>query len=177
MNRIAMILLTTAALLCLAAAPRGGDALAQPQRLTFKVEPANARYTQQLTIDVGDVPGHQARVFEVRRSYPDNPPVINGVKIVESWTRGISDYTDNNGPAVVYHVYVGENGDKFFVTSSAISEQVPGTRTTTITTVGTLAGGTGEFFGIQGLLRLSVSADLQAGVSESQVELEYWFSR
>jgi hypothetical protein len=117
------------------------------------------------------------RVFEVRRTYPSNPPVINGVKIVESWTRGISDYTDNNGPAVVYHVYVGENGDKFFVTSSAISVQAPGTRTMTITTVGTVSGGTGEFFGIQGLLRLSISADVQAGVSESQVELEYWFSR
>lgn len=177
MKRIAMILPTTAALLCLAAAPRAGDALAQPQRLIFKVEQANARYTQQHTIDVGDVSGHQVRVFEVRRTYPSNPPVINGVKIVESWTRGISDYTDNNGPAVVYHVYVGENGDKFFVTSSAISVQAPGTRTMTITTVGTVSGGTGEFFGIQGLLRLSISADVQAGVSESQVELEYWFSR
>ncbi len=124
MKWIAMILPTTAALLCLAAASRVGDALAQPQRLTFKVEQANARYTQQHTIDVGDVPGHQVRVFEVRRTYPSNPPVINGVKIVQSWTRGISDYTNNNGPAVVYHVYVGENGDKFFVTSSAIS---PGT--------------------------------------------------
>src|SRR6266446_3253476 len=162
MKRIAMIL-PTAALLCLAAASRVGDALAQPQRLTFKVEQANARYTQQHTIDVGDVPGHQVRVFEVRRTYPSNPPVINGVKIVESWTRGISDYTDNNGPAVVYHVYVGENGDKFFVTSSAISVQAPGTRTMTITTVGTVSGGTGEFFGIQGLLRLSISADVQAG--------------
>ena len=177
MKRIAMILPTTAALLCLAAAPRAGDALAQPQRLTFKVEQANARYTQQHTIDVGDVPGHQVRVFEVRRTYPSNPPVINGVKIVQSWTRGISDYTNNNGPAVVYHVYVGENGDKFFVTSSAISVQAPGTRTMTITTVGTVTGGTGEFFGIQGLLRFSISADVQAGVSESQVELEYWFSR
>jgi hypothetical protein len=38
---IAMILQNTAALLCLAAAPRAGDALA-PQRLSFKVESANA---------------------------------------------------------------------------------------------------------------------------------------
>jgi type II secretory pathway component PulL len=74
MKRIAMILLTTAALLCLAAALRAGDALAQPQRLTFKVEEANARYTQQHTIDVGDVPGHQVRVFEVRRTYPNTRP-------------------------------------------------------------------------------------------------------
>jgi hypothetical protein len=104
---------------------------------------------------VGDVPGHQVRVFEIRRTYPSNPPVVNGVKIVESWTRGISDYTNNNGPSVVYHVYVAENGDKFFITSSAIAEQAPGTRKTTITTAGTITGGTGEFFGIMGVLRLS----------------------
>jgi hypothetical protein len=175
MKRITMILLTAA---CAAAAPPAGQVLAQhKQHLAFKVEQANARYTQQHTIDVGDLPGHQVRVFEVRRTYPSNPPVVNGVKIVESWTRGVSDYTNNTGPAVVYHVYVAENGDKFFVTSSAISVQAPGMRNMTITTVGTITGGTGEFFGIQGLLRLSISADLQAGVSESQVELEYWFSR
>jgi hypothetical protein len=177
MKRIATILLTTAALLCLAAAPRAGDALAQPQRLAFKVEPANARFTQQHTIDVGDIPGHQVRVFEIRRTYPSNPPLVNGIKIVESWTRCISDYTNNSGPSVVYHVYVGENGDKFFVTSAAISVQAPASRRMVVTTVGTVTGGTGEFFGIQGLLRLSSSADLQAGVSESQVELEYWFAR
>jgi hypothetical protein len=126
---------------------------------------------------VGDVPSHQVRVFEVRRTYPSNPPVVNGLKIVESWTRGISDYNNNTGPAVVYHVYVAENGDRFFITSSANSVQASGTRKMTITTVGTIMGGTGEFFEIQGLLRLSVLADLQAGTSESQVELEYWFSR
>jgi hypothetical protein len=176
-KRITFLTLITTALLCLAAAPRAGDALAQPQRLTIKVEQANARYTQQHTIDVGDVPGHQVRVFEVRRTYPSNPPVVNGMKIVESWTRGISDYTNNSGPSVVYHVYVGENGDKFFITSSAIAVQAPGTRKTTITTVGTITGGTGEFYGIQGVMRLSASSDLEAGVNESQVELEYFFSR
>jgi hypothetical protein len=110
-------------------------------------------------------------------TYPSNPPVVNGVKIVESWTRGVSDYTNNNGPAVVYYVYVGENGDKFFVTSAAISVTAPGARKMTITTVGTITGGTGEFLGIQGLLRLSASVDPEAGVNESQVELEYFFPR
>jgi hypothetical protein len=177
MKRIA-ILLTTAVVLSLSAAPPVGDALAQrKQQLTFKVEQANTKYTQQHTIDVGDIPGHQVRVFEVRRSFPNNPPVVNGVKIVESWSRGATDYTNNNGPAVVYHVFVGENGDKFFITSSAVSVQVPGARNMTITTTGPITGGTGVFSGIRGLLRLSISADLQAGTSESQIELEYWFSR
>ncbi len=54
-------------------------------------------------------------------------------------------------------------------TSSAISEQTPGTRKMTITTAGTITGGTGEFYGIQGLLRLSISADLQAGTSELSI--------
>jgi hypothetical protein len=178
MKRIAMILLTTATLLSLAVAPPIGDALAQrQQQLTFKVEQANTRYTQQHTIDVGDVPGHQVRVFEVRRTFPSNPPVVNGVKIVEAWSRGASDYTNNNGPAVVYHVFVGENGDKFFITSSAISVQAPGARNLTITTTGPITGGTGVLSGIRGLLRLSISADLQAGTSESEIELEYWFLR
>ena len=129
----------------------------------FNAEPANARYTQQHVIDVGDVPGHQLRIFEVRHTYP-NPLVINGLKIVESWTRGVSDYTNNNGPAVVYHVYVAENGD-------------PGSTAFTATTVGPISGGTGMLAALQGLVRMSIRADPTAGVNEMQIELEYWLSR
>jgi hypothetical protein len=88
MKRIAMVALTTAALLGLAAAPTGDARAERRIQLAFNVEPANARYTQQHVIDVGDVPGHQLRIFEVRHTYPNNPLVINGLKIVESWTRG-----------------------------------------------------------------------------------------
>jgi hypothetical protein len=168
----------TAALLVVAAVLPAGDAAAQrKQQVVFKVDPANSKYTQQYAINVGDVPGHQVRLFEVRRSFPSNPPVINGMRIVESWTRGVSDYIDNNGPAVVYHVYVAENGDKFFVQSSTVATQVPGTSKFTGTTVGPITGGTGNFTGIQGLLRLSISADPASGANETEIEIEYWFAR
>jgi len=177
MKQITMFALT-AALLGVAAALPAGDAAAQrKQQVVFKVDPANSKYTQQYVIDVGDVPGHKVRLFEIRRSFPNNSPVINGMKIVESWTRGVSDYIDNNGPAVVYHVYVAENGDKFFAQSSTVATQVPGTTKFTGTTVGPITGGTGNFAGIQGLVRVSISADPESGANETEVGIEYWFTR
>jgi hypothetical protein len=177
MKPITMFVLA-AALLAMATVLPTGDTVAQrKQQTVFKVDPANAKYTQQYVINVGDVPGHQVRLFEVRRTYPSNPPVINGMKIVESWTRGVSDYIDNNGPAVVYHIFVAENGDKFFVQSSTVATQVPGTTKFTGTTVGPITGGTGNFAGIQGLVRVSISADPASGANETEVGIEYWFTR
>ena len=97
--------LTTIASLCLAAALPASEAPAQ-QRLVFKVAAENTKYTQQHEIDVGDVSGHQVRLFEIHRTYPSDPPAIGGMRIVESWTRGISDYTNNNGEAITYGIYV-----------------------------------------------------------------------
>jgi hypothetical protein len=38
------------------------------------VEAANSTYTQQHVLDVGDVPGHQIRIYEVHRTYPNDKP-------------------------------------------------------------------------------------------------------
>lgn len=96
-------------------------------------------------------------------------------KIAESWTRGLSDFTNNTGASIVYHVYIAENGDKFFVqTSPAGVQGEPGGKLTT-TTTGTITAGTGKLSGIRGLLRISVTADIKAGTNETRVEVEYWF--
>ena len=95
MMSITKLTLTSIALSCLAVALPANNVLAQ-NRLAFKVAAENTKYTQQHAIDVGDVSGHQVRLFEIHRTYPSNPPEINGMKIVESWARGISDYTNNN---------------------------------------------------------------------------------
>ena len=122
MNRRTTPTLATIALLCVAVAVPAGDALAQQmQRVSFKTSAANSKYTQQHVIDVGDVPGHQVRVFELHRTYPNDAPMINGVRLVESWARGLSDYTDTNGPNTGYTVYVMEGGDKFFVRTAGRS--------------------------------------------------------
>ena len=94
----------------------------QKQQLSFKTSAENTKYTQQHLIDVGDVPGHQVRVYELHCTFPNNAPVMNGVAIKEQWTRAISDYTDNNGPGTTYGVYVLENGDKFFTRSVLVAQ-------------------------------------------------------
>jgi hypothetical protein len=121
MNRRGMFSLAVAALIGLCATC---IAVAQEkQRVSMKTPAENTKYTQQLFIDVGDAPGHQVRVYEIHRTYPSNPPVFNGVKLVESWSRGTSDYNDSNGLTTGYDVYVLENGDKFF--AMAIRAQTP----------------------------------------------------
>jgi hypothetical protein len=127
MNRRVSLMVTAVAAISLAFALAGGDAAAQQkQRVSFKVDAANSKFTQQLFIDVGDVPGHQVRALEIYRGFPNNPPEVNGLKLKETWTRGLSDYTDNNGHNTTYGVWVLENGDKFFVRSDTVAQSPAG---------------------------------------------------
>src|SRR6266851_4371351 len=173
MVRITKLTLTIIALMCLAVALPTKDVFAQ-ERLVFKVAAENTKYTQQHTIDVGDVSGHQVRLFEIHRTYPSNAPVINGMKIVESWTRGISDYTNNNGEGTTFGVYVLENGDKIFTRGSLVAVQSPEASNLTATTVGPITGGTGKLARINGMARTSTTANPTTGLNETQVDIEYW---
>jgi hypothetical protein len=172
-----MLTLAAIAGLGVALAISATDSLAQQkQRVSYKSSAESSKYTQQHVIDVGDVPGHQVRVFEIYRTYPNNPPVINGVKLKESWTRSISDYTDNNGPANGYAVYVLENGDKFFYRYSGLSQST-GPGKIASTTVGSITGGTGKLVGIQGMIRSTSVAEPKAGMIETQSDIEYWMDK
>ena len=176
MMYLTKLTLTTISLMCPAVALSINVAFAQ-ERLIFDVSGENAKYTEQHTIDVGDVPGHQVRIFEVHRAYPGNAPAINGTKIVESWTRGISDYTDNNGEAHTYSVYVLENGDKFFTRGTLIAIQSPEESNLSATTVGPIIGGTGKLSRINGMARSTTSANPKTGLNETHVEISYWLPR
>jgi len=173
MIRVIKLKLIAFKVLCLVLALPANEALAQ-ERLVFKVAAKDTQYTQQHVIDVGDVSGHQVRLFEIHRTYPTNAPAIAGMKIVESWTRGISDYTNNNGDATIYGVYVLENGDKFFTRASLVAVQRPGASDLTATAVGPITGGTGKLARINGMARTLTSANPAAGMNEIQVEIEYW---
>jgi hypothetical protein len=144
------------------------------ERIAFSVSAENTKYTQQHTIDVGDVAGHQVRLFEIKRIYPANAPVIAGLKIVESWSRGISDYTNNSGEAITYGVYILDNGDKFFTRGRLVAIQGPEARNLTATTVGPIIGGTGKLARINGMARTVSLANPQTGMNETQIEIEYW---
>src|SRR5262245_41737065 len=64
MMHIPNLALRTVTLMCLAVALPTIPALAQ-ERLVFRVSAENTQYTQQHSIDVGDVAGHQVRLFEL----------------------------------------------------------------------------------------------------------------
>ena len=119
-------------------------------------------------------PAIRCALFEIHRTYPGDAPMIAGMKIVESWTRGVSDYTDNNGEGTIYGVYVLENGDKFFTRGTLVAVQSTGVTNLTATTVGPITGGTGKLSRINGMARTSTSANPKAGFIETQVDIEYW---
>jgi hypothetical protein len=145
----------------------------QKQHVSYKSpSEKNAKYTQQQAIDVGDMSGHQVRVYEIHRTFPTNPPVINGLKLAETWTRAISDYVDNNGMSINYTVYVLENGDKFFTRGTLVAQSVePGKLSNSIASI--ITGGTGKVAGIHGIVRSSGVAEPKAGVNENQTDIDY----
>ena len=76
---------------------------------------AKSNYTQQHVLDVGDVSGHQIRVYELHRTYANDKPNCENLKRTELWSRGYSDYIDRNGRTWGYDVISFENGDKIFL--------------------------------------------------------------
>ena len=171
-----LALITLVVLSCAGALP-GGQALAQDkQRVSYKVAAENTKYLQRHILEVGDQPGHQVGLFEIHRIFPTDAPVINGVKLKESWSRGVNDYVNGNGTSTNYSIYVLEDGDRFFTVSTTMGHvDAAGKRTTT--GVGHIIGGTGKLVGMQGLLRTSGVSDAKVGLNEQQVELEYWFAK
>jgi hypothetical protein len=172
MNRRITRSLTTMALLLVVALPAGSVAAQEKQHVSYKTPTENTKYVQQLNLDVGNVANHVVRAFEVHRTYPDNPPVINGLKLVETWERGYVDLIDGNGPVTQYSMYVMENGDKFFARSAGVV-QSNGAGKVSATDVGYITGGTGKFATIQGIIRVAANIDRKTGFNETQDDIEY----
>ena len=149
-------------------------------KISFKSPAANTKYTQQHAIDVGDLPDHQIRVYELYRTFPANPPMFNGVKVVESWTRAMTDYINVNGRISGYTVWVLENGQKIFSELDGLSETTvnpDGSKRNLANIVLRFTGGTGNFVNIRGLLRQTSIFDSSAGLNEQQSEGEYWMEK
>jgi len=177
MRRLTTLTLTTTALLCVAVSLPAGNAVAQEkQQVSYKVSVENSKYTQQLNIDVDDQqPKHILRAYEARRTFPNDAPVINGLKLVEEWDRGTADLADGNGTGTLVSVYVMENGDKFFDRRAALAQGTP--ERFTSMHVGYITGGTGKFAGMQGIVRASQNVDLKTSVTAAQTDIEYWIAK
>jgi hypothetical protein len=170
MNRRTTFTLTTMALLCLAVALPTRNAVAQEnQHVSYKTSAENTE-VRATNVDVGDVPNHVVRVYDVHRTQR-NGPMINGVRLVEEFARGTTDVTDNNGTTVGYGVYVMENGDRFFSRYIQVNKNNSGK--IAATGVGTITGGTGKLADIHGVVQFVVNFDLKSGFNEQQTDIDY----
>jgi hypothetical protein len=148
-------------------------------RMSWDIQPADATYTQQHAIDVGDVPGHQVRIFEVHRRFPNDKPNCEGLKRTESWLRGSSDYIDLNGSVSGYLTIALENGDRIFARVSATSQtstSAEGSQKSVATTVATYTGA-GKYRSVRGIQRETVIFDPKTGYNQVEAEAEYWFEQ
>ena len=139
--------------------------------------PQDIKFTQQHVIDVGDVPGHQVRILEVHRTPSNAKPNCEGLKLVETWVRGYSDYTNINGRAWGYEVNILESGEKIFGQWSGTTHTTvtsDGSKKSLYTGVTTFVGGTGKYHGIRGMSRVTTLFDPKTGFNEVQWEDEYW---
>jgi len=105
--------------------------------------------------------------------FPSNAPVISGLKLAETWQRGIADIADGAGTTSSYYVFVMENGDKFFVRNANVIQPAAAGKLVA-TGVGHITGGTGKLEKIQGIARQLTTFDPIAGVAgDSQMDIEY----
>ncbi len=142
---------------------------------------AEGKYTQQHVIDAGDIPGHQIRILELRRTYNEKSRfAVSGVKVKENWIWGYSDYVKGVGKAWGYAVWTLEDGGKVFLEySGSANTQPTGPGVVEGTYHGTarLTGGTGKYSGIRGTMTDAVefNTDPTSGYNRGNSKGEYWF--
>lgn len=152
----------------------------QKQKVSFDAPATGNKYTQQHTIDVGDAPGHQIRIFELQRTYGSDAPTIEGVHVKEAWIRGTTDYTELNGLGTAYVTYVMGNGDRIYGRASYVAHSVAaanGKNAQKNLTAVTVTGGTGKFLGIRGIVRAETLANPVTEMNQNKSEMEYWMEK
>ena len=140
---------------------------------------AESKYTEQHVMDVGDVEGHQIRIYELHRTFASDQPNCEGRKRKEIWSHGYSDYIDLNGRAWGYTVITFDNGDKIFGEFSGASQTVVtgDKKQSAYAGVTRYTGGTGAYQGVQGISRDKARFDPIANVNIQESEEEYWIAK
>ena len=150
-------------------------------RISFNVPASAAKYVAQHTISVGDVPGHEVRIFDLVRTFGPDAPMIGGVRIKEMRAVGYSDYTELNGPGGAYNTITMANGDKIFSRATIVSHNSAwadsAKKGAENKTSGPIVGGTGKFVGIRGTVRNASQFDPKSGSNASRYDIEYWMAK
>ncbi len=140
----------------------------------MKIPIQNLKFESHQSIEVGDVPGHIVRVFDLHYTMPDdNAPLINGIKLKEAWQRGTADIADGVGTTSSYFLYLMANGDKFFVRNEAVIQRSAAGKIASVGG-GHIFGGTGKLVSIQGTTRNATIFDPKSGIAdEAELDIEY----
>jgi hypothetical protein len=149
----------------------------QKHKFFYERSADTSEYTQQQRIDIGDIPGHQIRVYELKSVYPDESVKFLDVPVKEEFNRAFSDYINTNGRHFGYCLYTMKNGDKIHCRIDGTTQatvNADGGKSITFSGVTTLTGGTGKFRGIRGTLRYSGFYDPIANRSGDKTDGEYW---
>ncbi len=148
------------------------SALAQ-QKFPLKESASESKYLEERAIDVGDVPGHQVRIYRIHYTYPQKDLVFLGVPVKESYTSGISDYTNWNGQFTTYSVFMLEDGSTVLARGAGNNQAGPDGRRK-FSFVDNFVGGTGKFRGIRGQMRGGGERAPGANSLTVQATGEYW---
>jgi len=149
---------------------------AEPDRHPIPDVESRSKYLEEHVIDVGDVPGHQARVYRLRYEYPNRDLQFLGVVVKESFTTGMSDYVGGSGGFKTYTVFVMEDGNKVYASGTGNTHANPdGRRSFSFTN--TITGGTGPFKGLRGQMRGSGKRAAGATSLNQEAAGEYWIKQ
>lgn len=146
-----------------------------------KPEWSTGKYTQQLAIEVGDVPGHKVRSYELHYVYNKQSQLaVSGVKVKEAWSRGYSDYTDGKGKSWGYGLWLLEDGNKVFMEYSGTTLAEPtatGSVKGSYHGISRLTGGTGKYSRVRGTFSEvnEFDNDSKSGYNSTESRGEYWF--
>jgi hypothetical protein len=152
----------------------------QKLKYAFSNASATAKYVEQHTLDVGDIPGHQIRIASLQTKYTGDAPEYDGVKVAEALGWLTSDYINGSGRFTQHSVLQMKNGDKIFTRAEGLvqtSMHPEGGKSTAFSTVTTITGGTGKFSTIRGTIRGSGATDFKTGPVNNPSEGEYWFEK
>jgi len=108
--------------------------------------------------------------------------MVMGTKVVETWSRGSSDYVNGIGPAQGYETWALEDGSKIFLEwrGTSYSEATStGSRRGTFHGTVRFVGGTGKFATIRGVITSDTEFDTdpKTGYNRPASRGEYWFEK
>lgn len=137
----------------------------EKHKVTWSSRPENTKFTVNHALEIPDAPRHIVRMLEIRRTFPENPPVVNGLKLVEDVAWGVYDTIAGNGRGSGYFSWRLENGDQVLGEWQDTLQTVfnpGGSRKSTFAGVARWTGGTGTVRGIKGIARYSGFSEVSA---------------